>query len=206
MARYLGPTCKLSRREGTDLFLKSGIRPLESKCRTESAPGQHGQRRGRLSDYGVQLREKQKVRRLYGVLEKQFRNYYKEAARIKGATGENLLQLLERRLDNVVYRMGFGSTRTEARQLVAHNSIQVNGKKVNIPSYRVMDGDVVSIREKCKKQLRIQSAMQIASQRGLVDWMEIDANKLEGVFKRNPVRSDLPAEINENLIVELYSK
>ena len=206
MARYLGPTCKLSRREGTDLFLKSGIRPLESKCRAESAPGQHGQRRGRLSDYGVQLREKQKVRRLYGVLEKQFRNYYKEAARIKGATGENLLQLLERRLDNVVYRMGFGSTRAEARQLVAHNSIQVNGKKVNIPSYRVMDGDVVSIREKCKKQLRIKSAMQIASQRGLVDWMEIDANKLEGVFKRNPVRSDLPAEINENLIVELYSK
>jgi len=206
MARYLGPTCKLSRREGTDLFLKSGIRPLESKCRAESAPGQHGQRRGRLSDYGVQLREKQKVRRLYGVLEKQFRNYYKEAARIKGATGENLLQLLERRLDNVVYRMGFGSTRAEARQLVAHNSIQVNGKKVNIPSYRVMDGDVVSIREKCKKQLLIQSAMQIASQRGLVDWMEIDANKLEGVFKRNPVRSDLPAEINENLIVELYSK
>ena len=206
MARYLGPTCKLSRREGTDLFLKSGIRPLESKCRAESAPGQHGQRRGRLSDYGVQLREKQKVRRLYGVLEKQFRNYYKEAARIKGATGENLLQLLERRLDNVVYRMGFGSTRAEARQLVAYNSIQGNGKKVNIPSYRVMDGDVVSIREKCKKQLRIQSAMQIASQRGLVDWMEIDANKLEGVFKRNPVRSDLPAEINENLIVELYSK
>ena len=206
MARYLGPTCKLSRREGTDLFLKSGIRPLESKCRAESAPGQHGQRRGRLSDYGVQLREKQKVRRLYGVLEKQFRNYYKEAARIKGATGENLLQLLERRLDNVVYRMGFGSTRAEAPPLVAHNSIQVNGKKVNIPSYRVMDGDVVSIREKCKKQLRIQSAMQIASQRGLVDWMEIDANKLEGVFKRNPVRSDLPAEINENLIVELYSK
>ena len=206
MARYLGPTCKLSRREGTDLFLKSGIRPLESKCRAESAPGQHGQRRGRLSDYGVQLREKQKVRRLYGVLEKQFRNYYKEAARIKGATGENLLQLLERRLDNVVYLMGFGSTRAEARQLVAHNSIQVNGKKVNIPSYRVMDGDGVSIREKCKKQLRIQSAMQIASQRGLVDWMEIDANKLEGVFKRNPVRSDLPAEINENLIVELYSK
>lgn len=206
MARYLGPTCKLSRREGTDLFLKSGIRPLESKCRAESAPGQHGQRRGRLSDYGVQLREKQKVRRLYGVLEKQFRNYYKEAARIKGATGENLLQLLERRLDNVVYRMGFGSTRAESRQLVAHNSILVNGKKVNIPSYRVMDGDVVSIRDKCKKQLRIQSAMQIATQRGLVDWMEIDANKLEGVFKRNPARSDLPAEINENLIVELYSK
>ncbi|MDP1520185.1 30S ribosomal protein S4 [Porticoccus litoralis] len=206
MARYLGPTCKLSRREGTDLFLKSGIRPLESKCRAESAPGQHGQRRGRLSDYGVQLREKQKVRRLYGVLEKQFRNYYKEAARIKGATGENLLQLLERRLDNVVYRMGFGSTRAEARQLVAHNAILVNGKKVNIASYRVADGDVVSIREKSKNQLRIQSALQIASQRGLVDWVEVDANKLEGVFKRTPERADLPAEINENLIVELYSK
>lgn len=206
MARYLGPTCKLSRREGTDLFLKSGIRPLESKCRAESAPGQHGQRRGRLSDYGVQLREKQKVRRLYGVLEKQFRNYYKEAARIKGATGENLLQLLERRLDNVVYRMGFGSTRAEARQLVAHNAILVNGKKVNIASYRVADGDVVSIRERSKNQLRIQSALQIASQRGLVDWVEVDANKLEGVFKRTPERADLPAEINENLIVELYSK
>lgn len=206
MARYLGPTCKLSRREGTDLFLKSGIRPLESKCRAESAPGQHGQRRGRLSDYGVQLREKQKVRRLYGVLEKQFRNYYKEAARIKGATGENLLQLLERRLDNVVYRMGFGSTRAEARQLVAHNAILVNGKKVNIASYRVADGDVVSIREKSKNQLRIQSALQIATQRGLVDWVEVDANKLEGVFKRTPERADLPAEINENLIVELYSK
>ncbi|TNF09249.1 MAG: 30S ribosomal protein S4, partial [Gammaproteobacteria bacterium] len=203
---YLGPTCKLSRREGTDLFLKSGIRPLESKCRAESAPGQHGQRRGRLSDYGVQLREKQKVRRLYGVLEKQFRNYYKEAARIKGATGENLLQLLERRLDNVVYRMGFGSTRAESRQLVAHNAILVNGKKVNIASYRVADGDVVSIREKSKNQLRIQSAIQIASQRGLVEWVEVDANKLEGVFKRSPERADLPAEINENLIVELYSK
>jgi small subunit ribosomal protein S4 len=206
MARYLGPTCKLSRREGTDLFLKSGIRPLESKCRAESAPGQHGQRRGRLSDYGIQLREKQKVRRLYGVLEKQFRNYYKEAARLKGATGENLLQLLERRLDNVVYRLGFGSTRAESRQLVSHNSILVNGKKVNIPSYRVADGDVISIREKAKNQLRIQSAMQIATQRGLVEWMEVDANKLEGVFKRGPERSDLPAEINENLIVELYSK
>ncbi|MEZ5529279.1 MAG: 30S ribosomal protein S4 [Porticoccaceae bacterium] len=206
MARYLGPTCKLSRREGTDLFLKSGIRPLESKCRAESAPGQHGQRRGRLSDYGVQLREKQKVRRLYGVLEKQFRNYYKEAARLKGATGENLLQLLERRLDNVVYRMGFGSTRAEARQLVSHSAILVNGKKVNIPSYNVADGDVVTIREKAKSQLRVQSSLQIASQRGLVEWIEVDANKLEGVFKRAPDRADLPAEINENLIVELYSK
>ncbi len=206
MARYLGPTCKLSRREGTDLFLKSGIRPLESKCRAESVPGQHGQRRSRLSDYGVQLREKQKVRRIYGVLEKQFRNYYKEAARLKGATGENLLQLLERRLDNVAYRMGFGSTRAEARQLVAHNAILVNGQKVNVASFRVSEGDVVSIREKSKNQLRIQSAMQIAAQRGHVEWIEVDANKMEGTYKRVPDRSDLPAEINENLIVELYSK
>lgn len=206
MARYLGPTCKLSRREGTDLFLKSGIRPLESKCRAESAPGQHGQRRGRLSDYGVQLREKQKVRRLYGVLEKQFRNYYKEAAKIKGATGENLLQLLERRLDNVVYRLGFGSTRAEARQLISHNAVLVNGKKVNVASYRVNDNDVIAIREKSKTQLRIQSSLQIATQRGFVDWLEVDVNKLEGVFKRAPDRADLPAEINENLIVELYSK
>lgn len=206
MARYLGPTCKLSRREGTDLFLKSGIRSLESKCRADSVPGQHGQRRSRLSDYGVQLREKQKVRRIYGVLEKQFRNYYKEAARLKGATGENLLQLLERRLDNVVYRMGFGSTRAEARQLVAHNAILVNGKKANIASYRVNEGDVVSIREKSKSQLRIQSAIQIAAQRSDIEWIEVDASKMEGTYKRIPDRSDLPAEINENLIVELYSK
>jgi len=206
MARYLGPTCKLSRREGTDLFLKSGIRPLESKCRAESAPGQHGQRRGRLSDYGVQLREKQKVRRLYGVLEKQFRNYYKKAARTKGATGENLLNLLEARLDNVVYRMGYGSTRAEARQLVSHGSIQVNGKKVTIPSYQVQPGDEVSVREKAKKQLRIQSAVQLATQRGSVDWVEVDTSKLTGVYKRNPDRTELSADINENLIVELYSK
>jgi len=206
MARYLGPTCKLSRREGTDLFLKSGIRPLESKCRADSIPGQHGQRRSRLSDYGVQLREKQKVRRIYGVLEKQFRNYYKEAARLKGATGENLLQLLERRLDNVVYRMGFGSTRAEARQLVAHNAILVNGTKANIASYRVNEGDVVSIREKSKSQLRIQSAIQIAAQRSDIEWIDVDASKMEGIYKRVPDRSDLPAEINENLIVELYSK
>ncbi len=206
MARYLGPTCKLSRREGTDLFLKSGVRPLESKCRAESAPGQHGQRRGRLSDYGVQLREKQKVRRTYGVLEKQFRSYYKQAASRKGVTGENLLQLLECRLDNVVYRMGFGSTRAEARQLVSHNAILVNGQKVNIPSYQVAEGDVVSVREKSKNQLRIQSAVQIAAQRGDVEWVDVNTNKLEGTFKRAPDRADLPAEINENLIVELYSK
>lgn len=206
MARYLGPKCKLSRREGTDLFLKSGVRPLESKCRAESAPGQHGQRRGRLSDYGVQLREKQKVRRIYGILEKQFRNYYKKAAQIKGATGENLLQLLECRLDNVVYRMGFGSTRQEARQLVSHNAILVNGEKVNIPSYQVQPGDAVAIREKSRNQLRIQSALQLSAQRGSIEWVEVDQNKMEGTFKRAPDRIDLPAEINENLIVELYSK
>ncbi|MGC6481507.1 MAG: 30S ribosomal protein S4 [Porticoccaceae bacterium] len=206
MARYIGPTCKLSRREGTDLFLKSGVRPLESKCRSESAPGQHGQRRGRLSDYGIQLREKQKVRRIYGVLEKQFRNYYKSAAKIKGNTGENLLTLLETRLDNVVYRMGFGSTRAESRQLVSHNAILVNGQKVNIPSYNVQVGDVISLREKSKKQLRVQTALQLAAQRGDIDWVAVDSNKMEGTFSRNPDRADLPAEINENLIVELYSK
>ena len=206
MARYLGPKCKLSRREGTDLFLKSGVRPLESKCRAESAPGQHGQRRGRLSDYGVQLREKQKVRRIYGVLEKQFRNYYKAAARIKGNTGENLLVLLETRLDNVVYRMGFGSTRAESRQLVAHNAILVNGQKVNIASYCIQEGDVVGLREKSKKQLRVQTALQLAAQRGESEWISVDVNKMEGTYTRNPDRSDLPSEINESLIVELYSK
>ena len=206
MARYLGPTCKLSRREGTDLFLKSGVRPLESKCRSESAPGQHGQRRGRLSDYGVQLREKQKVRRIYGILEKQFRNYYKSAARTKGNTGENLLTLLESRLDNVVYRMGFGSTRAESRQLVAHNSILVNGAKVNIASFSVSAGDVISLREKAKKQLRVQSALQLAAQRSESSWVNVNSEKMEGTFIRNPDREDLPSEINENLIVELYSK
>ena len=206
MARYIGPKCKLSRREGTDLQLKSGVRALESKCKAETAPGMHGARRGRLSDYGVQLREKQKVRRIYGVLEKQFRNYYKEAARLKGATGENLLQLLESRLDNVVYRMGFGSTRSEARQLVSHKGILVNGKVVNISSYPVQPGDVVSVREKAKKQLRVQSALAIAEQRGEPIWVEVDAGKLEGTFKSRPDRQDLPGEINENLIVELYSK
>ena len=206
MARYIGPKCKLSRREGTDLQLKSGVRALESKCKAETAPGMHGARRGRLSDYGVQLREKQKVRRIYGVLEKQFRNYYKEAARLKGATGENLLQLLESRLDNVVYRMGFGATRAESRQLVAHNAILVNGQKVNIASFRIQEGDVVGLREKSKKQLRVQTALQLAAQRGEVEWMQVDTNKMEGTFTRNPDRADLPAEINENLIVELYSK
>lgn len=206
MARYLGPKCKLSRREGTDLLLKSGVVPFEKKCKHETVPGQHGQRRGRLSDYGLQLREKQKVRRMYGVLEKQFRNYYKAAARMKGATGENLLQLLESRLDNVVYRMGFGSTRAEARQLVSHKSLTVNGKTVNVASFQVKPGDVVAVREKAKQQLRIKSALQIAAQRGDVSWIEVDANKMEGTFKSAPERTDLSAEINENLIVELYSK
>ncbi|BFM14293.1 30S ribosomal protein S4 [Maricurvus nonylphenolicus] len=206
MARYIGPTCKLARREGTDLFLKSGVRALDSKCKAENAPGVHGIRRGRLSDYGVQLREKQKVRRLYGVLEKKFRLYYKEAARRKGATGENLLKLLEGRLDNVVYRMGFGATRAEARQLVSHKAIQVNGVTVNVASFQVNPGDVVAVREKAKNQLRIQQALTVASQRAEVEWVDVNADKKEGTFKRVPDRSDLPAEINENLIVELYSK
>ena len=206
MARYIGPTCKLSRREGTDLFLKSGARALDSKCKLETAPGQHGQRRGRLSDYGVQLREKQKVRRTYGIMEKQFRSYYKEAARRKGATGENLLKLLESRLDNVVYRMGFGSTRAESRQLVSHKAISVNGKTLNIPSYQVQDGDVIGVREKAKNQLRIQNALTLAGQRSNVEWLDVNSEKKEGVFTRAPDRSELPAEINENLIVELYSK
>lgn len=206
MARYIGPTCKLSRREGTDLFLKSGARALDSKCKLETAPGQHGQRRGRLSDYGVQLREKQKVRRIYGILEKQFRGYYKEAARRKGATGENLLQLLECRLDNVAYRMGFGATRAESRQLVSHKSLMVNGKVVNIPSYQVQVGDVVSVREKAKSQLRIQNALALSAQRADIDWIDVNTDKKEGVFKRVPDRGDLSADINENLIVELYSK
>jgi len=206
MARYLGPKLKLSRREGTDLFLKSGVRAIESKCKIDSAPGQHGARRGRLSDYGVQLREKQKVRRMYGVLEKQFRNYYKEAARLKGNTGENLLQLLEQRLDNVVYRIGFASTRAEARQLVSHKAILVNGKVVNVPSFNVTADDVVSVREKAKKQARIVAALELADQREKPVWIEVDNKKMEGTFKRVPERTDLSADINEQLIVELYSK
>ena len=206
MARYLGPKLKLSRREGTDLFLKSGVRPIDSKCKIDNAPGQHGIRRGRLSDYAVQLREKQKVRRIYGVLEKQFRNYYKAADRKKGATGENLLKLLESRLDNVVYRMGFGSTRAESRQLVSHKSITVNGGIVNIASYQVKPNDIVAVGEKSRGQLRIQAALQLSAQRGQVDWVEVSADKMEGTFKRLPDRDERPAEINENLIVELYSK
>ncbi len=206
MARYLGPTCKLSRREGTDLFLKSGMRPLESKCKAETIPGQHGARRGRLSDYGIQLREKQKLRRTYGVLERQFSNYYKEAARIKGATGTNLLRLLESRLDNVVYRMGFGTTRAESRQLVSHKAIMVNGKTVNIASYQVQPGDLIAVREKAKNQLRIQQAITLAAQRGDSEWLDVNASKMEGVYKQHPDRSELSSEINESLIVELYSK
>jgi small subunit ribosomal protein S4 len=206
MARYIGPKCKLSRREGTDLFLKSGARALESKCNIESAPGQHGARRGRQSDYGTQLREKQKVRRIYGVLERQFSSYYKEAARRKGATGENLLQLLECRLDNVVYRMGFGATRAESRQLVSHKAITVNGSTVNVPSYQIKAGDVVAVREKAKNQLRVAQALDLCAQRGRVEWVEVDAEKKSGVFKSVPVRGDLSSDINESLIVELYSK
>jgi small subunit ribosomal protein S4 len=206
MARYLGPKLKLSRREGTDLFLKSGVRAIESKCKIDNAPGVHGARKPRLSDYGLQLREKQKVRRMYGILEKQFRNLYKESARLKGNTGENLLALLEGRLDNVVYRMGFGSTRAESRQLVSHKAIVVNGKVVNIPSYKVKVNDTVSIREKAKKQARIASALEISEQREKASWVEVDSKTLEGVFKRAPERSDLSADINEQLIVELYSK
>ena len=206
MARYIGPTCKLARREGTDLFLKSGVRSMDTKCNLETRPGMHGAARGRLSDYGLQLREKQKVRRIYGVLEKQFRNYYKEASRLRGSTGENLLKLLESRLDNVVYRMGFGSTRAEARQVVGHRSIMVNGKVLNIPSYQVKPGDVISVREKAKGQLRIRAALELAGQRADVHWMDVDASKMEGTFKTLPERQDLSQDINENLIVELYSK
>ncbi len=206
MARYIGPKCKLSRREGTDLFLKSAVRALETKCKIDVPPGQHGQRRTRLTDYALQLREKQKVRRIYGVLEKQFRNYFKKAAQRKGSTGENLLQLLECRLDNTVYRMGFGCTRAEARQLVSHKAIMVNGKSVNIPSYQIRPNDEVSIREKAKKQLRIVASQELAAQRGTADWVDVDGKAMKGVFKSVPERSELPADINEQLIVELYSK
>lgn len=207
MARYIGPKCKLARREGTDLFLKSPVRALETKCKLEQKPGQHGaSRRARMSDYALQLREKQKLRRIYGVLERQFRNYYKKAAQRKGSTGENLLQLLECRLDNVVYRMGFAVTRAQARQLVGHKAIMVNGETVNIPSYQVTAGDVVALRDKAKKQMRIQEALTVSQQVGLVDWVEVDTKKLEGVFKTVPERSDLAQDINEHLVVELYSK
>jgi len=207
MARYVGPKCKLARREGTDLFLKSGTKPLESKCKFQVPPGGiKGERRQRLSDYGLQLREKQKLRRMYGVLERQFSNYYEEAARRQGATGENLLKLLECRLDNVVYRMGFAVTRAEARQLVSHKSITVNGEAVTIPSYQVRAGDVVQVREKSRKQLRITSALQLAQQVGLPEWVEVDEKELKGTFRTVPARDEILPDINENLVVELYSK
>ena len=207
MARYIGPKAKLSRREGTDLFLKSARRSLDSKCKLDSKPGQHGRTSGaRTSDYGNQLREKQKVKRMYGILERQFRRYFAEADRRKGNTGENLLKLLESRLDNVVYRMGFGSTRAEARQLVSHKAFTVNGNVVNIASYQVKPGDVVAVREKAKKQARIVEALSLAEQIGMPSWVAVDAKKMEGTFKSMPDRSEIANDVNESLIVELYSR
>jgi small subunit ribosomal protein S4 len=207
MARYTGPKCKLSRREGTDLFLKSARRPLESKCKFDSKPGQHGRTSGaRTSDYGLQLREKQKLKRMYGVLEKQFRKYFVEAERRKGNTGETLIQLLESRLDNVVYRMGFGSTRAEARQLVTHRAIEINGRTADVPSMMVAAGDVVTIREKAKKQLRIKESIDLATGIGLPQWVQVDTTALSGVFKQVPDRADVARDINESMVVELYSR
>jgi len=207
MARYIGPKCKLARREGTDLFLKSARRSLDSKCKLETKPGQHGQKSGlRTSDYGKQLREKQKLRRIYGVLERQFRRYFADATKGKSSTGENLLKLLESRLDNVVYRMGMGSTRAEARQLVTHGSILVNGKRLNVPSASVRAGDVISIAERAKGQLRIIDALQLAEKVGFPSWVEVDAKKMTGTFKGAPERSEFGQDINESLVVELYSK
>jgi len=207
VARYIGPKAKLSRREGTDLFLKSARRGLDSKCKLDSKPGQHGRISGaRTSDFGKQLREKQKVKRMYGILERQFRRYYAEAVRRRGNTGENLLQLLESRLDNVVYRMGFGSTRAEARQLVSHKAVTVNGRTLNIPSAMIRPNDVIAVREKSKAQARIQDALNLAEQHGFPSWLSVDKNKMEGVFKSAPDRGDLAGDINESLIVELYSR
>ena len=207
MARYLGPKAKLSRREGTDLFLKSARRSISDKAKFDSKPGQHGRTSGsRTSDFGMQLREKQKVKRMYGVLERQFRRYFAEADRRKGSTGVNLLAILESRLDNVVYRMGFGSTRAEARQLVSHKALTVNGVVVNIPSYQVKAGDVIALREKSKKQLRVVDALKLAESIGLPAWVSVDATKMEGTFKKVPDRDEFGAEINESLIVELYSR
>ncbi len=207
MARYIGPKCKLSRREGTDLFLKSARRSLDSKCKLDSKPGQHGRTSGaRTSDFGNQLREKQKVKRMYGILERQFRRYFAEAERRKGNTGENLLFLLESRLDNVVYRMGFGSTRAEARQLVSHKALSVNGQTVNIPSFQIKTGDVVAVRDKSKKQTRIVEALSLSEQGSLPSWVSVDSKKMEGTFKQLPDRSEIAGDINESLIVELYSR
>ena len=207
MARYLGPKCKLSRREGTDLFLKSAIKPLEAKCKLEVPPGGiKGERRTRLSDYGVQLREKQKLRRMYGVLERQFHNYYVKAAGRPGSTGENLLRYLEARLDNIVYRMGFAATRSEARQLVSHKGVTVNGELVNIPSYQCKAGDVIAVRDRAQKQARVGSALAIAAQVGFPDWVEVDEKNFSGTLKSLPDRDQILPDINENLVVELYSK
>ncbi len=206
MARYLGPKCKLSRREQTDLLLKSRARSLDSKCKSEKLPGQHGDKRQRLSDYATQLREKQKMRRLYGILEKQFHGYYVKANQKSGSTGENLFKLLECRLDNVVYRMGFGVTRAEARQLVSHKAILVNEKTVNIPSYQVGSNDVVRIRDKSREQLRIKAALTSSKEYGFPEWVDVDINKMSGIFKAAPERQELPSDINEQLVVELYSK
>ncbi|HET9034174.1 MAG TPA: 30S ribosomal protein S4 [Dokdonella sp.] len=208
MARYIGPTCKLARREGTDLSLKSPARAIDSKCKLEQKPGQHGAaRKGRLSDYGVQLREKQKVKRMYGLLERQFHKYYVKATTQKGNTGENLLRQLEARLDNVTYRMGFAVTRAQARQLVAHRAISVNGKRVNLPSFQVRPGDEISLTESARSQLRVQESMTVSQEMDLVPtWVEVDAKKFSGIFKSLPERSDLPSDINESLIIELYSK
>ena len=207
MARYTGPKCKLSRREGIDLFLKSARRPIDSKCKFDSKPGQHGRTSGaRTSDYGLQLREKQKLKRMYGILEKQFRKYFTEADRRRGNTGETLIQLLEARLDNVVYRMGFGSTRAEARQLVAHGAIELNGRKADIPSMLINAGDVISVREKSQKQLRIKESMDLAASIGLPQWVEVESGKFSGVFKQAPERADVAQDIDESLVVELYSR
>jgi len=206
MARYTGPKCKLARREGSDLLLKSGVRAVDSKCKLDAQPGQHGTKRGRLTDYGIQLRAKQKIKRMYGVLERQFRNYYKAAAKMKGSTGENLLQLLERRLDNVVYRLGFASTRAEARQLVSHKAIVVDGEVVNIASYLVKPGQTVEIRERAKKQDRIKAAIGLSEQRPACEWINIDTTAMKGSLSSLPGIEDLPVDYNVHLVVELYSK
>ncbi|ARC55104.1 30S ribosomal protein S4 [Candidatus Riesia sp. GBBU] len=206
MARYLGPKLKLVRREGTDLFLKTGVRSISTKCKLENSPGQHGTKKSRLSDYGLQLREKQKVRRIYGILEKQFKRYYENACKSKGNTGENLLILLERRLDNVVYRLGFGATRAESRQLISHKSVLVNNKIVNIASYKVFPNSIIAIRNKSKNQVRIKAALELSKQREFPKWLETDVYKMEGKIINFPERSDCPRDINESLIIELFSK